>query len=331
MRAGRPHEDLPGAAPLAPGAGIPAFTLGNLFVLRQLPEPPRKIREIAALPEQGAPDAGRPALPLPATVVSLTRALGLNVKRIVIDAGHGGYDEGSVGPHGLREKDVVLDVALRTARLVRRLMGIEVVLTRGDDRYIPLERRTAIANEHGADLFLSIHANSSPAPATSGPETYFLNFMSNPGALDVAARENAGSGKSIASLRDLLHEITLNDKVVESETFARSLQASIFDETAQSGAAVHDRGTKRAAFIVLIGASMPSALAEIGFVTNWRDEYNLSRPEFRQKIAVALCDGIWRYSDSLSQAPVAPKAKRRAKHRQLARNLSAAPGAGVIN
>ena len=139
---------------------------------------------------------------------SLTRALGLKVNRIVIDAGHGGHDDGTIGPNGVLEKDVVLDVALRLAKLVQERMGAEVVLTRSDDTFIPLHERTAIANERKADLFLSIHANSSPAPSVAGTETFFLNFTNSPAALDVASRENAGADKSVGELKDLIQSIT---------------------------------------------------------------------------------------------------------------------------
>ena len=135
---------------------------------------------------------------------SLTRALGLKVNRIVIDAGHGGHDDGTIGPHGVLEKDVVLDVALRLSKLVQQRLGAEVVLTRSDDTFIPLHERTAIANDHKADLFLSIHANSSPAPEVAGTETFFLNFTNSPDALNVAARENAGSDKTVGELKDLI-------------------------------------------------------------------------------------------------------------------------------
>ncbi len=231
---------------------------------------------------------------------SLTRALGLKVNRIVIDAGHGGHDDGTIGPHGLLEKDVVLDIALRVAKLVEQKMGAEVVLTRSDDTFIPLRERTAIANERKADLFLSIHANSSPAPEVAGTETFYLNFTNIAGSLDVAARENAGSDKTVGELKDLIQSITLNDKIEESHTFAQDIQASIQAQAEHANAAAHNRGVKRAPFVVLIGASMPSVLAEIGFLSNSRDENNLSKPEYRQKIAEALYKGLAQYSRSLS-------------------------------
>jgi N-acetylmuramoyl-L-alanine amidase len=236
---------------------------------------------------------------------SLTRALGLKVNRIVIDAGHGGHDEGTHGANGLLEKDVVLDVALRLSKLVQSRLGADVLLTRSDDTFIPLPERTAIANAGHADLFLSIHANSSPSPVVAGTETFFLNFTNSASALDVAARENAGSEKSVGELKDLISSITLNDKIAESQTFAQTIQDAIFPQVARSNVAAKNRGVKRAPFVVLIGASMPSVLAEIGFLTNLREESNLNKPDYRQKIAEALYKGVAQYAQSLSHFQVA--------------------------
>jgi N-acetylmuramoyl-L-alanine amidase len=236
---------------------------------------------------------------------SMTRALGLKVSRVVIDAGHGGHDEGTVGPDGVREKDVVLDVALRLSKLVQSRMGAEVILTRSDDTFVPLRERTAIANEHQADLFLSIHANSSPAPAVAGIETFYLNFTSSPGAIDVAARENALSDRGVGELKDLIQSITLNDKITESQTFAQTIQKTLSAQAGKSNVAAKDRGVKRAPFVVLIGAGMPSILAEIGFLSNNKDESNLNTPDYRQKIAEALYKGLSQYSTSLSHFEVA--------------------------
>jgi N-acetylmuramoyl-L-alanine amidase len=247
------------------------------------------------------------AAPRPSTDAtrSLTRALGLKVNRIVIDAGHGGHDDGTIGPHGVVEKDVVLDIALRLSKLVQDRMGAEVILTRSDDTFIPLHERTAIANDHKSDLFLSIHANSSPAPEVAGTETFYLNFSSSPGAIDVAARENAGSDKNVGELKDLIQSITLNDKIEESRTFAQDVETSIQNQAVRSNAEAKNRGVKQAPFVVLIGASMPSILAEVGFLTNKRDESNLGKPEYRQKIAEALYKGLAHYSESLSHFEVA--------------------------
>lgn len=253
------------------------------------------------LPYDAAPKASENASK------SLTRALGLKVNRIVIDAGHGGHDDGTIGPNGVLEKDVVLDVALRLSKLVQSKMGAEVVLTRSDDTFIPLHQRTVIANDHKADLFLSIHANSSPVPSVAGTETFFLNFTNSPGALDVAARENAGSDKNVGELKDLIQSITLNDKIAESETFAQQIQNAIFSQAARSNVAAKNRGVKRAPFVVLIGAGMPSVLAEIGFLSNPRDESNLGKADYRQKIAESLLRGVQQYAQSLSHFEVAAK------------------------
>ncbi len=235
---------------------------------------------------------------------SLIRALGLKIGRIVVDAGHGGHDTGTIAPNGLLEKDLVLDVALRLGKLLDERMGAEVVYTRDDDTFIPLETRTAIANQKQADLFISIHANSSPDPAARGVETYYLNFSASDDALEVAARENAVSDKSIHELQDLVKKITLKDKIEESREFAaevqRSLHAGLFARTS-----IRDRGVRKAPFIVLIGANMPSILAEISFVSNPTDARKLSTAAHRQKIAEALYRGIARYVGGLSGVKVA--------------------------
>jgi N-acetylmuramoyl-L-alanine amidase len=253
---------------------------------------------------------------------SLTRALGLKINRIVIDAGHGGHDDGTIGPKGVLEKDVVLDVALRLATLVQTRLGAEVVLTRSDDTFVPLTERTAIANQYKADLFLSIHANSSPAPSVAGTETFLLNLHSSPGAISVAARENAGSDKSIGELRDLIQSIAQNDKIAESTTFANDIQDAIFAQAAKGNAAARDRGVKRAPFVVLIGARMPSVLAEIGFLSNSKDESNLAKGDYRQKVAESLYRGIAEYSQSLSHFEVTADASRPAKRSGYTRAAS---------
>ena len=156
---------------------------------------------------------------------SLTRALGLKIGRIVVDAGHGGHDTGTIGPNGLTEKEVVLDVPLVSGRLLKSRLGSEVIYTRDDDTFIPLETRTAIANQNQADLFISVHANSQRGSESArGVETYYLNFTSDPAALDVAARENAVSQKSIYELQDLVKKITLKEKIDESRELATDVQ-----------------------------------------------------------------------------------------------------------
>ncbi len=239
---------------------------------------------------------------------SLIRALGLKINRVVIDAGHGGHDVGTTGITGLLEKDLVLDIALRLGKLVEQRLGAEVIYTRHDDTFVPLEERTAIANRSHADLFLSIHANSSPDRPVAGVETFYLNFTSAPDALDVAARENASSQKSIFELKDLIQSISLHDKIEESKEFAIDIQRAMQAQTVRSIPSARDRGIKKAPFVVLIGAQMPSVLSEIGFMSNPRQEGLLKRGEYRQQIAEALYKGLSRYSDSLSHIQVASQA-----------------------
>jgi len=238
---------------------------------------------------------------------SLIRALGLKIGKIVIDPGHGGHDTGTIGPNGLEEKDLVLDVSRRLGKLLQTRLGAEVIYTRKDDTFIPLETRTAIANEEAADLFVSVHANSSHDPDARGVETYYLNFTSSPEALEVAARENAVSEKSIHELQDLVKKIALKEKIEESQEFASDVQRSLHSGLAAKNPGVRDRGVKKAPFIVLIGANMPSILAEISFVSNPGDEHRLGTSEYRQKIAESLYRGIAKYVSGLSGVKVASK------------------------
>ena len=236
---------------------------------------------------------------------SLTRVLGLKLGRVVIDPGHGGHDVGTIGPTGLQEKDLVLDVARRLGALIEKRLGSEVVYTRADDTFVPLHQRTAIANDHKADLFLSIHANSSPATVVSGVETYYLNFTSSKSALEVAARENAGADRSIYDLKDLVQQIALKDKLDESREFATKVQSSLNTFASRNNPQAKDRGVRKAPFVVLIGAAMPSVLVEIGFVSNPRDESLMKKGDHRQKIAEALYKGVSQYASGLSHFQVA--------------------------
>ena len=238
------------------------------------------------------------------------RALGLKFGRIVIDPGHGGYDSGTLGPGGIQEKDIVLDVALRLGKLLHDRLGAEVVYTRTDDTFVPLEARTAAANQAQADLFISIHANSSPDPAARGVETYYLNFTTSKGALEVAARENAVSDESIHELSDLVKQIALKDKIEESQEFATDVQGSLYRGLEQGNPGLRDRGVKQAPFVVLIGANMPSILAEISFLTNPGDAHELRQPAYRQRIAESLYRGTAKYIDGLSGLRLAQNSAR---------------------
>ena len=241
---------------------------------------------------------------------SLVRTLGLKIGRIVIDAGHGGHDSGTLGPGGIEEKEVVLDVALRLGKLLKQRLGADVIFTRDNDTFIPLETRTAIANKAQADLFLSIHANSSSDSSARGVETYYLNFTTSPDALEVAARENAVSDESIHELSDLVKKITLKDKIDESREFAADVQKSLYDDLEEGNPGLRDRGVKKAPFVVLIGANMPSILAEISFLTNSDDARELQQPAYRQRIAESLYRGVSRYISGLSGVRLAQSAGR---------------------
>ncbi|MGH9344833.1 MAG: N-acetylmuramoyl-L-alanine amidase [Terriglobia bacterium] len=270
-------------------------------------------------PLSASPDSTAPGAPLPGAVEApqntllgasptLTRALGLKIRRIVIDPGHGGHDTGTIGPTGLEEKNVVLDVALRLRKLVERKMGCQVIMTRSTDTFIPLEERTAIANEYGADLFVSIHANASQDPAARGVEVYYLNFTSNPEALQIAARENATSQESVYQLQSLIKKIALSEKIDESREFAQIVDTRLVGRLDAAHDEQRDRGVKKAPFVVLIGANMPSILAEISFLSNPHDERLLREPAFRQQIAQGLYNGIVRYASSLGTIRVAERA-----------------------
>jgi N-acetylmuramoyl-L-alanine amidase len=249
----------------------------------------------------------REARPTAAGDRSLIRALGLKIGKIVIDPGHGGHDTGTIGPDGLLEKDLVVDVGRRLGKLLDTRMGAEVVYTRKDDTFIPLETRTAIANQEQADLFVSIHANSSRDPNARGVETYYLNFTSSTDALEVAARENAVSEKSIHELGDLVKKIALKEKIEESHEFASNVQEALHSGLATKNSGIRNRGVKKAPFIVLIGANMPSILAEISFVSNPSDERKLQTPEYRQRIAESLYRGIAKYVSGLSGVKLASR------------------------
>jgi N-acetylmuramoyl-L-alanine amidase len=232
---------------------------------------------------------------------TLTRTLGLKIGRIVIDAGHGGHDTGTIGPTGLMEKDLCLDVALRLGKLIQqKLPGAEIVYTRSDDTFIPLEERTNIANEAKADLFLSIHANSSPDHGARGVETYYLNLKGSPEAMEVAARENAASDHGVHDLQDLVKQIARTEKIDESRELAEDIQDSLSKRVQKTAKPVRNRGVRKAPFVVLIGADMPSILTEISFLSNPADEALLKKPEHRQRIAEGVFQGMASYLQNMN-------------------------------
>jgi N-acetylmuramoyl-L-alanine amidase len=283
-----PTPPIPPPAPAAAAANAPA------------PAPS------APVATAGAVIAGKPIAPSANSSgkFSVARQLGLGVSRIVIDAGHGGHDPGA-SAFGISEAELVLDVTLRLEALLLQQPGTEVVLTRRTNDFLPLEERTEIANRESADLFLSVHANASANAAASGVETYFLNFALNPQAEAVAARENAASGKTMSSLPSIIKAITLNSKLNESRDFAAGVQRSMVRGMRPANKTLRDLGVKQAPFMVLIGASMPSVLAEISFVTNQQEARLLKDPAYRQRIAESLLAGILRYQQSLKKVQTA--------------------------
>ena len=300
-----------GLTPAVPGR-VPVGATPS-FPADQKPVTANKEKEKETVPaaKEPVPLVSRPTAAVGATVpspvapttnsngqFSLARQLGLGISRIVLDAGHGGHDPGARS-NGIEEAELVLDVTLRLRDLLEKQPGIEVTLTRSSDEFIALEERTAIANRNGADLFLSIHANASRNPKARGIETYFLNFASNPEAEAVAARENSASGRTMHSLPDIVRAIALNNKIDESRDFADMVQKSMVRRLATRNKLVRDLGVKQAPFVVLIGAGMPSVLAEISFVTNKQEGALLKTPAYRQQIAESLFDAVVRYQRTL--------------------------------
>jgi N-acetylmuramoyl-L-alanine amidase len=253
----------------------------------------------AAAPPTPTPVAASPVANLDGKF-SLARQLGLSVARVVIDAGHGGHDPGAQA-NGVNEAELTLDVASRLSRLLQKQPGVEVVMTRDTDVFVPLEERTAIANREGADLFLSIHANASRNPKAQGVETYFLNFANNPEAEAVAARENSTSGRAMHSLPDIVKAIATNNKIDESRDFADIVQRSMVRKLGTKNKQLRDLGVKQAPFVVLIGASMPSVLAEISFVTHRQEGILLKNAAYRQQIAEALFEAVIKYQEALKK------------------------------
>jgi len=276
---------------------------------KTIPEPSKtSLTHNASSRSKSKPELVQPvsaAVPTRDGESTLTRTLGLKIGRIVIDAGHGGHDTGTIGPTGLMEKDLCLDVALRLGKIIeQKLPGADVVFTRSDDTFIPLEERTRIANDAKADLFISIHANSSPNQGARGVETYYLNLKGSPEAMEVAARENAVSQESVHDLEDLVKKIARTEKIDESKELAEDVQDSLSKRIQKTARPVKNRGVRKAPFVVLIGADMPSILTEISFLSNPSDEQLLKKPEYRQHIAEGVYQGVSAYLQSLNSMAV---------------------------
>lgn len=244
----------------------------------------------------------------PSPVDSLRQALGLKIGTVVIDPGHGGHDPGAVGPSGLKEKDINLKIAKALKEKLERegrSIGIRNVhLTRSDDRFIPLEERTAIAKKLKADLFISIHCNASRNKSAHGLETYILSFTNDQRSLEVAARENATTTKRVSDLKDIIQNYLLNSKIEESQKFAKYVQNSIYSEVSSNYKPFNNKGVKKAPFIVLIGADIPSILVETSFISNPTEEKRLNSSNYRERIAHGIFSGIKQYASEIETASV---------------------------
>jgi N-acetylmuramoyl-L-alanine amidase len=239
-------------------------------------------------PERTDEDRGKQEL-------SLAKQLGLGVRRIIIDAGHGGKDPGAVGRNGMREKDIVLKLARMLAREVRDKLDCQPVLTRKTDVFLPLEKRTAIANINKADLFISLHVNAHKYRKVNGLETYFLNIALDEDSMNLAARENATSTKNISDLQVILNDLMLNTKINESCRLAEFVHRGLVQEVHRRYQQVGDRGVRQAPFYVLIGAEMPAVLVEIGYITNPLENKRLRSDAYLKRVASGITRGIEHY------------------------------------
>ena len=258
----------------------------------------------------------------------LSRELGLKISRIAIDPGHGGYDTGSKGPQGLLEKDLCLDVAMRLGQLIEEhIAGAEVIYTRKDDRRVSLEERTSIANAANADLFISIHANSSDFREARGAETYYLSLATSPQSRELATRENASAQSSLHELSDLVAKIARNDKIAESKLLAVDIQNTLSQRLQLVNGGEKNRGVKQAPFVVLTGANMPAVLSEISFVSNAGDESLLLESGQRQRVAEGLYRGIAAYLNGLQGVPHAKQKLVTENNSPTSSGLASSPSA----
>ncbi len=263
---------------------------------RPAPEDIQRLAQKERVPRKGIRKAKGPE-----GKVSLAQQLGLNVRRIVIDPGHGGRDPGCNARGGIKEKNITLSIARLLAKELRKEIGCEVFLTRTKDIYLPLERRTAIANMRKADLFISLHVNAHRSRRVRGLETYFLNIATDEGAVVVAARENATSEKNISDLQSILSDLMLNTKIHESSRLAYKIQKGMVTDIGTKYGPVKDLGVKQAPFYVLIGAQMPAVLVEAGFLTNRTEKRRLLSKNYHKWLAEGIARGIKDYIATIDQ------------------------------
>jgi N-acetylmuramoyl-L-alanine amidase len=279
------------------------LTAQNVFML---PDPYRLVIDVAGerMAERASTSEAPPRVE-PAARSSVAPArkpvpppVANGLRKIVLDPGHGGKDPGAIGPGGIAEKDLVLSIAKKLAVKLRNEMGVQVVLTRKDDRFVALEDRTAIANAENADLFVSLHMNASPNAEAKGIETYYLDNTTDEAAIRLATRENATSRKNISDLQFILSDMTQNMKLEDSITLAHRLQGSLVGGMAKALGDVKDLGVKKALFYVLVGARMPSVLVEMFFITNHSEGPAMSQASSQDAVVEALYEGIQKYSQS---------------------------------
>jgi N-acetylmuramoyl-L-alanine amidase len=265
----------------------------NAFLL---PDPPRLVIDL-----QGD-KAQDPLPPIDKTKRSIPQGKATipmpGIRKIVLDPGHGGKDPGAIGVGGIAEKDIVLSVAKKLAKKLTKEMGIQVVLTRNDDRFVPLEDRTAIANAEDADLFISLHTNASHNAEAKGLETYYLDNTNDEAAIRLAARENGTSKRNISDLQFILSDLTQNLKLEDSITLAHRLHGSLVTDMGRRLGEVRDLGVKKALFYVLVGARMPSVLVEMFFITNKMEGRAMAQPVHQDAVVDALYQGIQKYNQT---------------------------------
>jgi len=232
---------------------------------------------------------------------SLARQLGLGVRTVVIDPGHGGPRPGTIGRSGLREKDVNLAIALALRKLLTEKAGLEAILTRESDVDVPLEDRPVIANQKRADLFISIHSNAHRDRKRGGVETFFLNISPDPSVIELAAAENATSTKNIGEMKTILQKIVQNSKILESGRLAERIQKNLVKSLSKDLPSVKDLGVKGGPFWVLIGGEMPSVLVEVSHLSNAKEEAKLGTPKYRELAAQGIYEGVMEYIRSLGK------------------------------
>jgi N-acetylmuramoyl-L-alanine amidase len=251
----------------------------------------------AELPTEKIPQPAQPTK----EGYSMARQLGLGIKRIVLDPGHGGKDPGCIGKAGTMEKLIVLDICQRLKKLLDSTEELEVIMTRETDIYVPVENRTVIANQQRADLFVSVHANSNPSKKRSGVETFYLNFSHDPSVIETAALENATSTKNISEMKNILEKIAKNSKVLESKELANHIQENLVGTLQKNYQDVKNLGYKGGPFWVLIGVETPSVLVEVSYLSNAKEETRLKNTQYRQLIAQGIYTGIKEYINSLGK------------------------------